>query len=91
MLTASNPLTIIFWGGVFSAEAASKKLSRLQLFWFGMGCVLATVMFLSGIAVLGSMANTFLPEKAIQVLNAAVGLVLIAFGIKLLLRRDQEG
>jgi threonine/homoserine/homoserine lactone efflux protein len=82
ILTASNPLTIIFWSGVFSSQVVERKLSKRQLFFFGLGCVLATLFFLSGVAILGSCISGFLPEIIIQLLNGAVGIVLIFFGIK---------
>ena len=37
VLTASNPLTIVFWGGVFSTAVASKNMNRGQLALFGLG------------------------------------------------------
>jgi len=88
VLTASNPLTIIFWGGVFSAKASGMSMNRRQLLIFGLGCVLSTVVFLCAVSVLGSVVNTFLPQKAIMGLHVIVGCVLIGFGIRLLLKKD---
>lgn len=87
LLTASNPLTIIFWGGVFSTQVAEHQLNRSQLFYFGLGCVLAPLIFMTLVALLGSMFGSFLPPAIIRALNAAVGLLLIFFGIKLLLKK----
>ncbi len=83
LLTASNPLTILFWSGVFSAQVAEKDLTKKQLVLFGGGCVLSTLFFLTMIAVFGSMVGGFLPNIVINVLNGLVGILLIYFGIRL--------
>ena len=88
VLTASNPLTIVFWGGVFTAQVARHHWDRRQLVLFAMGCVLSTLLSLSLVAALGSWLSGFLPETAVQILNVLVGVVLIAYGIKLLLRKE---
>lgn len=87
LLTASNPLTIIFWSGVFSTQVIEHSYSRQQLVFFGMGCVLSTLLFLTGIAALGSVISGFLPAIIIQILNGVVGLVIMYFGIRLLFRK----
>lgn len=89
LLTASNPLTIIFWSGVFSSQVVENDYNFRQLFFFGLGSILSTISFMTAVAAAGSMVNTFLPELVIQVFNIAVGIVLIIFGFKLLLS-DRE-
>lgn len=88
ILTASSPLTIVFWGGVFTAEAASKQLGKAQLVFFSVGCVLSTLVFLTLVALLGSILNSFVPDMVITVLNVLVGAALILFGLRLLLKRE---
>lgn len=85
LLTASNPLTILFWSGIFTAEAIDKKMDKYQIIQFGLGCVVATFIFLSGIALIGSIVSAFLPQIVLAILNIMVGLILIGFGIKLAL------
>lgn len=84
--TGSNPLTILFWSGVFASEAAKRE--RGELFRFGVGCVLSTVCFLSVVAGAGCLIRSFLPAACIAGLNIAVGILLVVFGVKLLLNRD---
>lgn len=84
LLTASNPLTIVFWGGVFSSRVAESASDRAGLFPFGCGCVLATVLFLSGVAVLGRTFGTFLPPGILTVLNLCVGAAITGFGLKMM-------
>jgi threonine/homoserine/homoserine lactone efflux protein len=90
LLTASNPLTIIFWSGVFSAQAAENNLHKKQLILFGLGCVLSSLSFLTIIAFCGSILSGFLPVLFIQILNFAVGVFLIYFGIKLLFKTSSN-
>ncbi|MDR2522871.1 MAG: LysE family translocator [Synergistaceae bacterium] len=81
LMTASNPLTVVFWGGVFSARAASMERGRLWL--FGAGCAAATLLFLNTAAVGGSLANSFLPAEVMKFLNLAVGVAIIFFAVKM--------
>ncbi len=90
ILTASNPLTIIFWGGVFTTQIADNNLTKLQLFLFGTGCVLSTLIFLSGVALFGYFIGNFIPGIVIKILNILVGAFLMLFGIKLLIKKDKS-
>ena len=83
LMTASNPLTIVFWGGVFSARVASGEMSGSQLFLFGTGCVSSTFVFLNIVAGLGSVVNNFLPPVVMAFLNICVGAVIIFFALKM--------
>ncbi|MFZ2538761.1 MAG: LysE family transporter, partial [Oscillospiraceae bacterium] len=87
LLTASNPLTIIFWSGVFATQVVENNFNRSQLVWFGTGCVLSTLCFLSFIAAIGSVANTFIPTNIILVMNLGVGFIVVGFGVRLLLKK----
>lgn len=90
LLTLSNPLTILFWGGMFSTQVLQNNWNRPKLFLFAFGCVLSTVLALTFAAILGSVLKTFLPEKVITGLNVAVGIALIFFGIRMLLKKDKN-
>lgn len=83
LITASNPLTIIFWAGVFSTRLAEGDMAGSETYTFGFGAVLATLFFLTLIAIVGTTSGRFLPDVVIQVMNAAVGLLLIYFGIRM--------
>ena len=86
-ITISNPLTIIFWAGVFSAKILQEDLDRQDVYFFGFGAVLATLSFLSLIALIGTFSMIFLPAIAIQALNIFVGCILIYFGIRILMKK----
>lgn len=88
LLTASNPLTILFWGGVFSTQAAQNNFGRVQLALFGVGCVAATGCFLTGVALVGSFAGGALPPELLRWFNAGVGAALIWMAFRLLTKPD---
>ena len=88
LMTLSNPLIILFWGGALTAKVAENRWSRKQLFCFAVGCVLATAFFLTAVAALGGLLQGKLPQTAIIALNIAVALLMLAFGIRLMIPRD---
>ena len=83
LLTGSNPLTIVFWGGVFSAGVASKNMDGKRIFLFGTGCASATLVFLNAVALAGSLVRTFLPQAIMTCLNVAVGIAVIIFAFQM--------
>jgi threonine/homoserine/homoserine lactone efflux protein len=87
VLTASNPLTILFWSGVFSAKIASEQMKRSDAYLFGTGCILATLLFLTTVSVIGSFTQYFLPSIVVTFLNGLVGIVLIYFAVKMLVKK----
>jgi threonine/homoserine/homoserine lactone efflux protein len=87
LLTASNPLTIIFWSGVFATKVSENDFSKQDLVYFSIGCLIASLVFLTLVAFAGSLIQNFLPSWVIQVLNVAVGAFLIYFAGKMLLSR----
>lgn len=90
LLTASNPLTIIFWSGVFSTQIIENKWNKKQLFLFAAGSVMSTIIFLTAVAILGSILSDFLPQIIVKLLNVAVGIILIFFGIRLLFKKGKD-
>ncbi|WP_391204652.1 LysE family translocator [Psychrobacillus sp. L4] len=86
VLTLSNPLTILFWAGVFSTKIGQENMKQNDMYTFGLGAVLSTFLFLTIISVLGSLLTIFLAPIVLKLLNLLVGLVLIAFGIKIVFK-----
>jgi threonine/homoserine/homoserine lactone efflux protein len=84
LLTASNPMTIVFWGGVFSSQAAENNLSRKELALFGAGCVLSTLTFMTAVCAAAGFVTDFLSKEAMDALNALVGAALIYFAFRML-------
>ncbi|MDQ0194175.1 LysE family translocator [Paenibacillus wynnii] len=87
ILTASSPLTILFWAGVFSTKIAQEHLDRKQIYLFGLGALLSTILFLTLIAFIGSLTQAFVTPLIIQVMNLAVGLIFIYFAIKMIMKK----
>jgi threonine/homoserine/homoserine lactone efflux protein len=81
LLTATNPLTILFWTGVFSTEIAEGKMKSADVYFFGIGAILATLLFLSTVAIIGSIVKIIISDYAIKALNILVGLILVYFAV----------
>ncbi len=89
LLTASNPLTILFWSGVFTTQVIENNYNRVKLFFFGTGCVLSTLTFLSFIALLAMFLRSFFNDAILQILNICVGVMLLFFAVRLLLKKTE--
>jgi threonine/homoserine/homoserine lactone efflux protein len=87
ILTTSNPLTIIFWSGVFSSKVAEENMKRKDVYLFGFGALTSTIFSLTLIALIGSFAKVFLPTNIVQALNIIVGLLLIYFSVRMILKK----
>lgn len=88
ILTLSNPITIIFWGSVLTTKIVEEKFSKKELVIFSVGLVSATLIFLSLVAILGTMIGNFIPSNIINILNIIVGIVIIGFGVRVLLKKQ---
>jgi threonine/homoserine/homoserine lactone efflux protein len=84
VLTLTNPLTILFWAGVFGSLMSSADLAdRVNLVGFAVGCVLSTLLFLTAVSALGRYAAKVLHPVWMRRFNFVVGLFLIGFAIVL--------
>lgn len=82
MLTLSNPLTILFWAGVFSSRLVEENMNKSDMYLYGAGAVLSTIFFLTLVSSLGHIINVYVSSSFLNLLNLLVGLTLIVFGIK---------
>ena len=86
VLTLTNPLTILFWAGIFGALLASSHLNNVpidSLSLFALGCVFSTVLFLSMIVFVGKTLS-FLFRPAIQkMFHFLLGFVFLLFGLRM--------
>ena len=89
VLTLSNPITIVFWGSVLTTKIIEDKLEKKELVVFSVGLVSATLLFLTFIAILGTVLSNFIPEYISNILNIGVGILIIYFGIKLLIKKEK--
>ncbi len=93
VLTASSPLTIIFWTGIFTARSIEKGFNRKQLWLFGIAAGSTTPLFLGGTVVVFSLLRNTISFGFAPWLNLGVGIILIVYGcVRLLqlLRHKQE-
>ena len=81
ILTISSPLTIVFWTSLFATKAIEKGYAQKQLIFFGMAAGLATLVFLGSSVTLLSIFRASIPLALLRVLNTAVGLLLIIYGV----------
>ena len=81
ILTIFNPMTIIFFTGLFTAKAIENKYTKKQLRIFGLSVGLATFIFMGISVILFAFLKEAIPLAAIQILNLIVGAVLIIYGI----------
>jgi len=81
LLTISSPLTIVFWGSIFTGKAIEMGYQKEELIRFGIGAGFATFVFLSISMLLISTFKTNIPAVIIQFLNCGVGAVLMYYGI----------
>jgi threonine/homoserine/homoserine lactone efflux protein len=88
VITLANPLTILFWAGVFTAKIAEENMKREGMALFGLGAVLTTPIFLTLIAIAGALFKDILPAWVLTGLNLLVGLALVYFGVKLLFKKN---
>ena len=90
ILTLSNPITIVFWGSVLTTKIIEDNLNKKELTIFSIGLVSSTLIFLTFVAVLGTMLSSFIPENISNVLNIMVGILIVFFGIKMMLKKDKK-
>lgn len=83
-LTLTNPLTVLFWAGVLGAMMSTHTFDQPGgVVFFAAGCVVATLLFLTAVALAGHLLERVLDDRLVLWLNRAVGLFLIGFAVKL--------
>lgn len=89
--TASNPVTILTWGAVFSgAAAADVAASTATAVAFVVGIALGSLLLHLGLAWLGSSVGSRMGTTALRWTDAISGLGLIGFGTVLGVRTVTE-
>ncbi len=91
LLTMSSPLTIVFWTGMFAARSIEYNLGGKELWAFGLSAGSATILFLGAAVMILSSARAMAPGTVILVLNIAVGLILILYGVWRLMKLPEKG
>jgi threonine/homoserine/homoserine lactone efflux protein len=85
-LTLTNPLTILFWAGLLGAMLSTHSFRQPGgVILFCAGCVAATLVFLTAVALAGHSLERALTDRLLLWLNRAVGAFLLGFAVKLTL------
>jgi threonine/homoserine/homoserine lactone efflux protein len=87
ILTAVNPLTILFWAGVFSTKIIEENMVKSDVYIFASGALMSTIVFLTIIALIGNFTKLYFPISLIQALNLLVGLLLIYFSFRMFIKK----
>lgn len=90
VLTLSNPITIVFWGSILTTKIIEDNLNKKELAIFSIGLVSSTIIFLTFVSVLGTILSNFIPENISNVLNIVVGILIVFFGVKLIVKKEKE-
>ena len=86
LLVASNPLTIVFWAGVFSTRVLEEELRRREVYVFSLGALFSTLFFLTLVAYLGAWAGSFVTPAMMRGMGITAGILFIGIGAKSLLK-----
>ncbi len=84
LLTASNPMTVLFWNSLLTSQTARAPMGRRAMTAFSAGCVVSTLVFLVLIAIVGTFVERFLPSVVTQTITVIVGAGMGLYGIKTL-------
>lgn len=90
IITIANPMTVLYWTGVFATQIIEKKMHTKDLWIFGFGAVATTAIALTLVAAVGSGLKVFVGPTVLTVLNVFVGIVLVVFGVKLLDKKKEK-
>lgn len=80
LLTLSNPLTILFWTGVFAARVAASRQQRAKVAAFSAGALFAAICFLTLVVFLGAGLQAFFTPALLRGLNGAIACTFFYFG-----------
>ncbi len=79
-LTVSNPLTIVFWTGLFAVKASENNYHIKDIVLFGFAAGTASVFFLGISMTAFSMIKPIIPVFIFNFFNIFVGFLLIFYG-----------
>ena len=91
LLTLSSPLTIVFWTSIFTNKSMEYDLTKDELIIFGIAAGFATVSFLSILVMILSLLDKMIPAIVIKILNIVVGVILVSFGTKRIIKDNKNG
>jgi threonine/homoserine/homoserine lactone efflux protein len=89
IMTAANPLTIVFWGGVCTVRMTENNLRKAEMYRFGLGAALSTLICQTVVAVMGNGMKAILSPSVLTWMNVLVGIILIGIAIWPFIKREK--
>ena len=83
ILTSANPLTILFWVGVFASKIYESGINKKEIVLFALGAVSTTLVPLGILSFAAGSLRPFLNSQVILVLNLLVGVAILIFAVKM--------
>lgn len=82
-VTLSNPMSIIWWFGVFGSvlSSSTQNFSRLHALLISSTVLIGILFWQSGLALLTHWGKRFINEKNMKFVSTVAGLALIFFGL----------
>lgn len=90
ILTAANPLTILFWAGVFATKISQGKNDKRNIVLFAFGSVSSTIVFLGVLSFAAGSTRPLLTHSVILTMNIFVGAALLVFAVKMLFQQESS-
>lgn len=83
LLSLSNPLTILFWLGIFGSVLAktASKYDQIHLFTYSFAIIIGLIIWDVTMALIASSFRRFLSGKILACISIFSGISLIGFGI----------
>lgn len=86
LLTISNPLSIIFFTGLFTTKAIENNYTKRELYFFGAGTLLSTILFMATTAIIFSTFKSQIPVLVLDITKKVIGCVIFGYGIATLFK-----
>ncbi len=83
MITISNPMTIVWWLGVFGAILSStvQTVTKTTALLNSLAIIIGVVLWFFALSLLLHWGKRFVNEKTMQYISVIAGLILIGFGL----------
>ncbi|UOQ84353.1 LysE family transporter [Gracilibacillus salinarum] len=83
LLSISNPLSILFWLGIYGSVLADtmEKYQTEQIVWYSTAIVIGIMSWDLLMAIVSSGSRRVLPQRTLTLISIVTGLSLIGFGI----------
>lgn len=81
IITLSNPLTIIFFSGLFTAKAIEYNYTKSEANIYGVGVVISTLIFMTFSVFIFSIFKPLINNNYVDILNKIVAATILIYGL----------